>query len=634
MKKALLAGLLVASGCASSASLVRADLPRDVSATVARSDVEGEWSGVFHQYPHLYKLTLVVDANGQGTLSAQRLKSESVAVRAVRVDLEPFARTVDIRVGEAISQGGRVATPIAVPDMAGYYTPSMSAIGGCVASRRRDSSPHFVLGKGKVGAEFVSVASSAHNSDSAALGALFHRPSVDSIEQWAATFEREYPQLDPRRTEFSRLYAAARPLFGDDVMLRYFGNTYDGLGHNGRNGIVQSYRSNRQELRQYDGLIRGFQDSGTYTDDDITVSVLATRVIVAWAEASTSRLAQCPETEEAFRSLDLLETAYSSASSNVLPSKRGQLDEEMSATRARIARTILNAKAESLRTSGGLVVAQAIVHWNADNVQYCVHMSEGDCRRLRSSLQPTLTTILSEETAAWKPRLLAAPISTAGLAQTVHTYRQYASEFGFAWDHQEVRDGLRPLVSHREQIVNAVFPTLQSEVQQATTQADLSEIYARYLAAPGDPEGKAASLIASRLRELEQQDAIERAAILFVLALGAEALGDHAVKDAELGDALLAGGITVIGRNWLIREAAKEVVAATDADESDRQTIEDMLLLSTRLITGTSTEAEVVAALQAASARVAEKSSEKLATDISLFATEVGLKWRDNNQER
>lgn len=636
-----LAVFFMVPGCASPASTARPDLSHDVATVVANSDIEGQWQGVFHRYPYPYELTLDVGANGNGRLTARRFNSKSVAIYEVDLKLDPLSRIVAIQLGEPISQGGRVPARIAVPNMTGFYSPSMSAIGGRVASPRRDSSPHFVLGKNDIGNEFIDVsAPSARGAIrprkilDGAFGTFFNKnqSNIEKIKQWAALFETEYPELDPHHTEFSRLYEAARPLFGDDVMVRYYGKTYDSLGRNGRNDIVQSFRENRQELQRYGGLIRGFQNSGTYTDDDIIVTVLAMRVIKAWIEASVSRLPDLPKTEEAFRSIDRIEAAYVSAGSNFLPSTRRAFSDELHTARIRISGPILDQKIKQLSESGGLVTARSIVSWEVDNAAYLQYVNDSKRQILRTNLEPNLDAILKEEVAKWKSRMMAAPVSLPGLAQTVQIYKQYGSAFGFSWHHPVVQNGLRPLIDHRKQIVNTVVPTLRTKLLNAKSQADVNRIHSKYLAAPGDPGGKAASLLATRLRELGQQDAFDRAAVLYLLALGTEAIGDYAVKDTEILDALIVGSLSIWGRNALLKEAAEELLIATDGDPSERQSIEDVLLLSTRLITGTSTEAEIVAGLQAASARVTQGNDKKLAADIALFTTEVRLKWRDNNK--
>ena len=595
------ASIFLLIGCSSAG--VRPDASLDSKATVDHAGMAGRWRGAYHDYPNVILLDVELEPSG-GTLAGQMqvevLNSRGSAKKAampVTVNFNPVTRTVSIDPGLVVQRGGRVSANVRVPNMEGVYVPSMDAIGGTLGRRSRDSSPHFVLGRGKAGSEFVGKARDVADREGGLgrLAGLVGGPSDRKIEAWAGVLEREYPGMDPMRTEFGRLYTAARPLFSDEIMLEHLGETYDGMGGGGRAAMARKLSHRNEDLRRYSGLGRGFGVSGTYTDADIMVSVLAYRVMIAWRDGLEGAMESVEASEDALRSIDGFTMAANERLGSLLPSQRRDFRPVAEAARRRIIPAVLEARYAQLLGSTSPGAAGDMVQWlNADpraasasrRVWYergtrgattgtstpllLTYASDADRARWRQGLDERLDAVLAERTAAWKDRLAGFDRSLAGLEASVGAYKRYRREFSFAWGHPRVRAALEPMAAERDAMLPALLPRLGSMYARANSMGAINQISKRYLDAPGDTAGRARSLASVRRFELNREAAHREAFWYFVAAVGANLAGDEAMRDAAWLDGVLVGALARAGRQLLLEQAAERLAYGRPAHEARR----------------------------------------------------------------
>jgi hypothetical protein len=544
--------------------------------------------------------------------------------------------------------------------MQGVYVPSMDAIGGTIARPQRDSSPHFVLGRGRAGSEFVSKARDVADREGGLgrLAGLVGGPSDRRIEAWAGTLEREYPGMDPMRTEFGRLYTAARPLFSDEIMLEHLGDTYDGMGGSGRAAMARKLSHQNEDLRRYSGLGQGFGTSGTYTDADIMISVLAYRVMLAWRDGLATSIESIEPSEAALDSIDRLTMAANSRLRTLFPSQQRDFRPVAEAARRRIAPRVLEARYAELLESTATGAAGEMVTWldaearttggpggawhqhrtrgtvtGTSTAALLAYASPSDRARWSAGLAQRLDAVLAQRAAAWGDRLTGFDHSLSGLEASAAEYKQYRRAFSFAWGHPRVQAMLEPTAAERDAMLPALLPQLESMYARAGSISAVNQISARYLDAPGDAAGRARSLASVRRFELNREAAHREAFWYFVAAVGVNVAGDEAMRDAAWLDGVLVGAAARGGRQLLLEQAAERLAYGRPAHEA-RQWKELMTWLLDQDYSDTTMDELEDALHEGVASFVREKMGGQggaFAADAYLFMSSVDQRWREVN---
>ena len=130
-----------------------------------------------------------------------------------------------------------------VPGFSGVLDDGRQLVGGVLTPMPRDACPFFILGRAEnADAAFMKAIKDALD-DTGQTGGIARpqnpfagvknpfggRGASDKMREWATQFTKEYPDMDPYRTESGSLALASRICFATSSFRRILGKTFDEL---------------------------------------------------------------------------------------------------------------------------------------------------------------------------------------------------------------------------------------------------------------------------------------------------------------------------------------------------------------------------------------------------------------------
>jgi hypothetical protein len=340
--------------------------PQDV-----RPGLTGSWTGVYEAYPFFIRMTLNADS---GELRLEPLVPQNsigrppMGVLRVTVSFDAGARTLLLAPGPDAYR----ALGVMVPQFYGVLDDERQVVGGVLVGGPTDASPHFIMARTEAAdAAFVKkmkdvlgdsgIGPARIQNPIAGIKNPFGGGGQNKLREWAAQFTKEYPEVDPYRTESGSAFMMTRNLFRDDYFKPHFGKTYDQLGrgdftkYTADLRAVPPPRSNFPEERA-NGTLRSLERAfslsiGTYTAPDVTLSVLAMRPMEAWRAQALGRVQGAPATIEGLRTIAASQAAEQNALSAFWPSERQGFADAVTGARARVAGPVLTARVNELIAS-------------------------------------------------------------------------------------------------------------------------------------------------------------------------------------------------------------------------------------------------------------------------------------------
>lgn len=325
----------------------------------------GTWIGIYQVYPSYVQMTLRIasePAAGGDTAAEMRVEglegkdAPHMGVTPATVRYQPDSRVLVI---SGANDGAR-RTVLSGLSFRAVYDADRRLFAGYRVNASSDASPYFMLVRqGQEDKVFDRIKDMPNVVGGRRDGGGAPRfgsmggdaPSTDALRKWASQIYKEYPDIDPYRTESGSLYRMSRNLFRDEFFKPFFGKTYDELGGsdmakvNGRLEEMPAPRANFPEDRANAAarpLARGFwMNVGTYATPDIMLSVIALRSISAWMNQTTRRLPDLPPGSSAFDTLTAIDAENGGVLATLWPSEREAFSSAVNAQRARLAEPVL-----------------------------------------------------------------------------------------------------------------------------------------------------------------------------------------------------------------------------------------------------------------------------------------------------
>jgi hypothetical protein len=379
--------------------LTKVETPRRIS-------LAGNWQGVYHVYPAFVSLELRVigEPNGNGISDAElrldgleKNTSNVVGMMKARVKYSEASRAIEI---DAWTEGSVESLPQRL-SLRGVYSEKLRQISGVYIEGRTDASPYFVMARPQDSGDlFLKELRSEERprpGGAIVIGDRFGRgislvgssPPEEKLKSWAALLLKEYPALDPYRTEMGALFKLARNLFRDKYFVPAFGKPFEKLSaadlDRTRDQIerIKAPRANFAEEKAA-GAVRSVQNAfsrtgGTYMSKDIVLSVLALRGIDHWREKWVAELPQLAHSENSFQILDEIEGQLQKALFMHLPSEQKEIGTLTETTRMRLAAPLLVTKVDRL-------IEGATRFSEAANLKVMAEKAKGASRPRKQSL--------------------------------------------------------------------------------------------------------------------------------------------------------------------------------------------------------------------------------------------------------
>lgn len=474
--------------------LVSSAAAQDVGANA----VAGAWQGVFHVYPDFIRLEVDLAPSVSGevtgevylrTMEGQRRNALGGLEGRARLQgtWDPVARAVRVRAVEWIQDHRQPGFRL---ELLGVYDAGRDRLGGRVAGSGGASSPFFVLARpGEAADRIFEEARDAADAEHVrlpggtigrAIGGLFGGGDDADLSGWADQLVSEYPDLDLRNTTIGSIYDRARSIFADEYFEPFFGKPFDELGDRERSG----YRDRLREMSRggdeyadaYGVLHYGFGATGTTTVMDMTLSVLAQRVIRAWRDDLGRRLTEVTEKDVNLDDLRGIESAADEQLALLWPSEQRAFRDTYEAARARVALPILVAgRDDILAAAGGVDGILAIDRWRAANDEPLAWISDEDRTRLLAPLDRRRAELQTEAAAEVRSSLAGIPRDASGLEAGARWYRALRAVEA-QLEPAEVRRLESEFRAVRAAQLEAVAPGLIPRIRSARSYAELGTV--------------------------------------------------------------------------------------------------------------------------------------------------------------
>jgi len=245
---------------------------------------------------------------------------------------------------------------------------SRRAIAGVVLGGANGGSPYFVLARPENANDLflkkLAQAAKATTSRGGGIGNRIgirspfrHRPGRQELVGWAQRFVDEYPEVDAYQTVQGTLFGMARNLFRDEHFKEYFGKTYEEMGRGERDDLASAIRKIKPPRANFPeerpaGVLRAVEGGfGKAAAPDITLSILAFRIMRGWRDASIHRLHELEPVSGTLGVVAAIETAEDATLAQSWPSERAAFANEIANARTKLAAPILVAQVEELIAS-------------------------------------------------------------------------------------------------------------------------------------------------------------------------------------------------------------------------------------------------------------------------------------------
>lgn len=496
------------------------------SAPQAGPSLAGTWIGVYQIYPTYVQMTLTIagepSASGEASAEMRVEGLEGRNARNMGVSQATVRYQADVRAID-ISAEGR--SPISGLRLHAVYDADRRVFAGYRVNASTDASPYFLMVRRgeerKLFDRIKDMPDGALPRGGLSIGGS--APSADVLRKWASQIFRDYPDIDPYRTESGALYLMARNLFRDEYFEPFFGKTYDELSNrdltriNGRLEDLPPPRSNFPEERANGAarpLARGFWvNVGTFAAPDIMLSVVATRSIAAWKRQMLQGLDGIAPSAGTFDTLNRIEAEESGVLGTFWPSERKAVLDALDGHRARLAGPVLLARVNQQ-------VAAATRFEDVSELQRTLSMLA------RPSSAPVATPNPRAAAAQRRPSF-AVPVARAGTTADIGSLVSMAGETARADLRNVVERKISTLVAaeaDRDRARLAVPPTGSAMSRLEAGGALYRQLQTKYASVATDPT------VASLFAELSRQ----RVAVLS----GAQAELDLTIAKAPSESAL------------------------------------------------------------------------------------------------
>ena len=450
--------------------------------------LDGPWVGVYESYPALIKMSFELGGSPADGVWRTEMRLEPLTgERAdasgalgvfpveIRFDAAAWALTVRPRRDTSMRVAGRA------PELAGVLDGQNQVVGGVVLGARTDASPYFVLGRRDVAERgFLRKLEVTSKRSGPSRFPTFRNPFSRGpraeVREWAERFLKEYPEIDPYRTEHGALFLKARNLFRDEFFKPAFHKTYDELGRFEMAGISASLqkvpppRANYPEERA-NGVLRAVDRAfmnmvGTYTSRDITLSVLAARAISAWRTERMHRLDRATAGEGIWREIAATEAAERQVLALFWPSEREAFRTGILEVRTRVAEPLLARRTdELLARPATLQVARELASALEDTLFTLIKPAAAQPYKVR--MQVRLASVLDEETRRDRIQLESLGNDPAALAAGSQWFDSITSKYSTLERQPAVRALLADVATRRAMAARARQPVEPTQTAAA-----------------------------------------------------------------------------------------------------------------------------------------------------------------------
>lgn len=587
-----------AGGVWSAAEASRALLPQSTSESprpAAVPGIVGSWEGTYFVYPEIMALTLTLRSSDGTTLTGEARFRPLVDKRRVFGQIEgavglrgtysPVTRTFSLAPTEWLERPRQAGTRAL--NWEGVFDADRPALAGYLTDPsgfRRSSPIHFVLARPGE-SKWITKAMKKSEKPASGLGRLrlgplrFGRgPDAEVIARWARRFTEEYPELDPRQTEFGRLFGPAFNLYADEHFQEHFGTTFDAMSASKRAAVAD--RLGKDALRPYSAFARPFASTGTQGTPEIMSGVLALRVIRSWQQTQRAHLSAMEPTPDAFDRIAAVEEAAELYLARQWPSDRKTFVESVAATRRRLAGPVLLARAEAaVAEARGYEGARLLANWPQQQRDLLRWAPETDRNAALERVDGRLDAILAPLLAAEAAELERLGRGLLAVQRGNKWYREYHRSYGFAADRPGYRTTLARLTEVRPRHLSESREAVTAYLTKLGRESEVDQVVASLLVVPGDRSTAAGRSILrvansrkTEIAHLRRQR--QTAALTGTIALIAEAYK----RNAQREDDWLTAGVASFTRDQMIESAIRALLP--DASQADVQSYRRVISLA------------------------------------------------------